>query len=83
MPGEKDAVNLRGELSELVSHHIFRDGHFVVYLSVVDLEAESYEVWQYRCGSCHGFDGWCALARFGADDGKAVVEGAQQRRYGR
>ena len=53
--GEKQ--DLRGELSELVSHHVFRDGHVVIDLSVVDLELESYEVWQYRRGSGHGFDG--------------------------
>ena len=73
--------DLRGELSELVSHHVFGDGHVVIYLSVVDLELESYEVWQYRRRSGRGFDGRGALAGFGADDGKTGDEDAEQRPY--
>ena len=61
-----------------MSHHIFRDGHVVIYLSIVYLELESYEIWQYCRGACLGLDGWCSLAGLWTNDGKAVVEDVQQ-----
>lgn len=53
-------------------HHLLRDRHVIVYLPIVHLELEPDEVGQDGRAARLRFDGGCALAWFGADDGEAV-----------
>jgi len=48
--------NVRRELSELVSDHVFRYGDVLVVLPIVDLELQTHEVGQYGCRPCLGLD---------------------------
>ena len=37
---------LRSKLSQFVSHHILRNRHIVVHLSIVHLELQTNEIWK-------------------------------------
>lgn len=45
-PIRKGKGDLRSKLPELMSHHILRNRHIVVHLSIVDLELQADEVWE-------------------------------------
>ena len=56
-----------------MSHHLLGDCYIVVNLPVVHLELEPDEVGQNRRAARLRFYWGCTLARFGGDDGEAVV----------
>lgn len=62
------AKNLRGELSKLVSHHIFGDRHLVVDLAIVHRELETDEAGEDGGGSCLRLDRLGPLTGLRSDD---------------
>jgi hypothetical protein len=48
---ERGCINARRELAQLMPDHVLGDGHVVVYLAVVHLKLEAYEVGQDRGGA--------------------------------
>lgn len=48
--------DVRRELSELVSDHVFRYGDVLVVLPIVDLELQTHKIGQYGCRPCLGLD---------------------------
>lgn len=62
---------IRRKLSELVSNHILRDSHIMVYLAVVHLEDKAYEIGKYSGCSCLGLDWRYSLARLWPNNWKS------------
>lgn len=65
-------ANLRRELPQLVSDHILRYPHIVIYLAIVDLEDEAHEGGENGCASGLRLDGRDALASLRYHNGETV-----------
>jgi hypothetical protein len=61
--------HLRGELSKLVSNHVFRDGHVVVDLPIVHRKLQSDEAGEYCCRASLCPNWLDPFTRGGTDDG--------------
>jgi len=62
----REALPCRREFSKLMSNHIFRDHHIVIYLAIVDLKYKANEVGQNRGRTCLGPNWWYFLAWSGS-----------------
>lgn len=60
--------HLRREFTQLVSHHVFRYGHVMVYDAIVNLEAKTHEVGQDSRCSCLRLYRRSSLARLRSYD---------------
>ncbi len=65
-------IIIRREFSKLMSNHIFRDQHIIIYLAIVDLKYKANKVGQNRGRTCLGLNWWYFLAWSGSLNRKTM-----------